>query len=263
MSGPCFHLDDIAYAYHEKKEVISGLSIEVPEGRVTAILGPNGIGKTTFLHIALGWLKPLRGVVSLHDRPLGDYTRRELGRSVSLVPQSEHIAFDYSVLEYVLLGRSPYLKPLAMPGKEDVTAAEGALDEVGIRDLEDKPVHELSGGEAQMMLIARSLAQAPDVILMDEPTSHLDISNKVKVFNLIRRLSGRGVSIIMTSHEPDEAFAVSDFSILIGKSGDVFSGSTPAVMTAENLRIVYGVEIRVERVNGNTHFLWYEGSRGS
>lgn len=261
MNDTCYRLTDISYAYHEDRKVIADLSITLPEGRVTAILGPNGIGKTTFLHLALGWLKPLAGEVSLHGKPLAAYSRRELGRSVSLVPQSEHIAFEYSVLEYVLLGRSPYLKPLALPGPEDVAAAEAALDEVGIRELEGKPVNELSGGEAQMMLIARSLAQEPEVILMDEPTSHLDISNKVKVFNLIRRLSGRGVSVLMTSHEPDEAFAVSDYAVLIGREGDIFAGGTEAVMTAENLHRVYGVEIRLEHVNGSTHFIWYHGSR--
>jgi len=260
MKSPCYGLDGVSYAYHEGKDVISDLSIEVPEGKVTAVLGPNGIGKTTFLHLALGWLKPLEGDVYLQGKSLAGYSRRELGRSVSLVPQSEHIAFEYSVLEYVLLGRSPYLKPLALPGVEDVRAAEQALDEVGIRCLEEKPVNELSGGEAQMMLLARSLAQQSDVILMDEPTSHLDISNKVKVFELIKKLSARGVTVLMTSHEPDEAFAVSQFAILIGRNGDFYAGDTAAVMTAENLKKVYGVDIRLERLNGNTHFIWYHSS---
>jgi len=257
MKEQCFQLDNISYAYHEHRDVLANLSIDIPAGKVTAVLGPNGIGKTTFLHIALGWLKPFKGTVSLLSKPLAEYTRRELGRNVSLVPQSEHIAFDYSVLEYVLLGRSPYLKPLELPGPEDVAAVEEALNEVGIRELEKQPVNELSGGEAQMMLIARSLAQQPEVILMDEPTSHLDISNKVKVFNLIRQLSDRGVSVILTSHEPDEAFAVSDYTILLGKNGSIFSGYTGDVMTAQNLKAVYGIDIRIERVNGNTHFIWY------
>ncbi|MBN2051673.1 MAG: ABC transporter ATP-binding protein [Spirochaetales bacterium] len=258
MKMVCYTLKGVSYAYHTHQEIIRNLSIHVPEGKVTAILGPNGIGKTTFLHIALGWLKPLEGEVTLHGTSLGRYSRRDLGKAVSLVPQNEHISFDYSVLEYVLLGRTPYLRPLALPGDEDVAVAREALETAGIAHLEHKPVHELSGGEAQMMLLARSLAQQPRVILMDEPTSHLDLANKGKVFDLVRSLSFRGVSVLLTSHEPDEAFAVSDFTILIGKGGLVMAGDTPEVMSAENLQRIYGVPIRVEKVNGHTHFIWYQ-----
>lgn len=258
MTGHCYALEGISFAYHEGEPVIRDLSLALPAGGVTAILGPNGIGKTTFLHLALGWLTPAAGLVRLYQKPLGEYTRRELGQAVSLVPQSEHIAFDYSVLEYVLLGRAPYLKPLALPGPRDVEAAERALEEVGIGALADNPVKELSGGEAQMMLIARSLAQEPRVVLMDEPVSHLDIRNRAALFSLIRGLAARGVSVIFTSHEPDEAFAAADYTVLVGRDREIMAGPPEEIMTAANLKRIYGLDIQVSRSGGNTHFIWYK-----
>jgi iron complex transport system ATP-binding protein len=170
---------DVRFVYPANdRPVFPQLTLDIAPGTVTAILGPNGVGKTTLLHLALGWLKPQAGHVALQGRPLGSYSRGEPGRKMGLVPQSEHTAFEYSLLEYVLLGRAPYLKPLEMPGPEDARIALDALARVGLAGWEGRSIARVSGGERQLVLVARALAQQPRFLLLDEPTSHLDLGTR-------------------------------------------------------------------------------------
>ena len=168
--------EQVAFTYTNGKEVLHTLSLDLREGCPTVILGPNGSGKTTLLHIALGWLKPSNGRVLLAGKPLRAYSRRELGQWMGLVPQSEHTPFEYSLLEYVLLGRAPYLHPLAMPEASDYARAQAALERVGMGELSGRSILRLSGGERQLVLVARALAQETRLLLLDEPTSHLDLA---------------------------------------------------------------------------------------
>ena len=197
---------DIAFRYQPHNgPVLRQLALEIQPGTITAILGPNGVGKTTLLHLTLGWLKPEAGQVRLAGKPLGSYSRHELGQWMALVPQSEHMPFDYSVIEYVLLGRAPYLKPLEMPGERDRLIARQAVEQVGLSGLEKRAITRLSGGERQLVLLARALAQQPRLLLLDEPTSHLDLSNKSRLLGLLQQLVAQGVTIMLTTHEPDVA----------------------------------------------------------
>jgi iron complex transport system ATP-binding protein len=239
-----------------KPPVLSGLDVSLAAGHTTAILGPNGAGKTTLLYLALGWLKPWQGEVLLAGERLAAYPRRELGRWVALVPQSEHVPFEYSVLEYVLLGRAPHLPPLATPTERDYAAAFEALEGTGITELYDHSILRLSGGERQLALVARALAQQPRLLLLDEPTTHLDLRNKSSLIGVIRDLKAQGVTILMTSHEPEVVLAVAD-DVLLMEPGRVLAfGTLDEALTAENLSRVYHLPVRIVPVEGKKQVLW-------
>ena len=247
----------VGYTYPAgDKPVMERLDLSIETGTITAILGPNGAGKTTLLHLALGWLRPRNGSVLLYGEPLQDFSRRELGRWMGLVPQSENTPFEYSLLEYVLLGRTPYLAPLAMPSEEDVQISSDKLEEVGLGSLFNRSVTSISGGERQLVLIARALAQQPKILLLDEPTSHLDLSNKGRLVHLLRQLQERGVTIIFTTHEPDVASALATHMVLMRKGEILTTGVTGDVMTGRNLSELYHMSIEVKKIDGKHIVLW-------
>jgi iron complex transport system ATP-binding protein len=236
--------------------VLNDLNLSLKEGRTTAVLGPNGAGKTTLLYLALSWLKPWQGVIRLSEKPIEQYSRRALGQQIALVPQSEYIPFEYTVLEYVLLGRAPYLPPLGMPSHVDEKIAYDALEIVGAADLFDHSMLTLSSGERQLVLTARALAQEPRLLLLDEPTAHLDLSNKYRLLQILKRLQEHGTTILMTTHEPEIALVGSDDAILMEKGHVLISGSTAEVATGENLSSIYRVPVKIIPVEGKNQVVW-------
>jgi iron complex transport system ATP-binding protein len=235
---------------------LQDVSLGIKKGSITTILGPNGVGKSTLLFLAVAWLRPSSGTILLDGHPLADYSRREMGRLIGLVPQREHIPFEYTVLEYVLLGRLPYLQPLEQPGKKDYEVLLAALDQVGLSQLANRSVLRLSGGERQLVLIARSLAQQPRLLLLDEPTLHLDLHNKSRLVALLRRLQADGVTIVMTTHEPELASTLASAVALMKDGRVMFMGSPNEALTGENLSRVYDMQIEVETVAGRRIVLW-------
>jgi iron complex transport system ATP-binding protein len=257
MSAPLLLFEDVGFSYGDDGyRALAEMDLAIEEGEVTAILGPNGAGKTTLLYMALGWLKPQQGRVLLAGKPLGAYTRQQLGRLIGLVPQVEHISFDFSVLDYVLLGRAPYLPPLGMPSGEDYAAAKDAMRLVGISKLAGRSVLSLSGGEKQLVLIARALAQHPRLLLLDEPTTHLDLGNKGRLVELLRELNRSGASIVLTTHEPDVAAVVASRLLLVQNGRVLAGGPVREVMTSAELSRVYGLEVDVTEVQGRPVVLW-------
>lgn len=249
--------DGITFGYQPKKlPVLTHLNLELKAGSITTILGPNGAGKTTLLHLALGLLKPWQGTIHLAERRLGDYSRQELGCWMALVPQGEHLPFEYSVLEYILLGRAPHLPALSMPGEQDYAIAFEALEKSGIRNLYDHSVLALSGGERQLVLVARALTQQPRLLLLDEPTAYLDLHNKSRLIGILRELHAQGVTILMTTHEPEVALAVADQVILMEMGRVLAYGGVEETLTAENLSQVYHIPIRIVSVEGKKQVLW-------
>jgi iron complex transport system ATP-binding protein len=252
MIGAMIYLQDLRFNYDKEAPlVLQDLSLSIPKGSVTAILGPNGCGKTTLLHILLGSLKPLQGEIYLDGKRQNDYSRKAMSQLIGLVPQDEDVPFEFSVLEYVVLGRAPYLGWLDSPSKTDYIVAEASIAEVGIEHLAGRSVPSLSGGERQLARVARALAQEPVLMLMDEPTSHLDISNQGLVLQLVRHLvSKRGKTVVFTTHDPTSAVSIADYVVLLKGGQTVAAGAVDQVITGANLSRVYDTPVEVHRFNG-------------
>lgn len=257
MSDSIIDFDSVVFGYPNSKSlVLDNMTLSILNGGMTAILGPNGAGKTTLLQLVLGWLKPRSGVVRLHSKPLSAYTRREMGQTMSLVPQSEHISFDFSVVDYVLLGRAPYLAPLEQPSQADEIIALEAIETVGISHLAYRSATALSGGERQLVLLARALAQQPKLLLLDEPTSHLDLSNKALLIKLLRKLNQQGVSVLFTTHEPEVASQLADHMVLVRKGKVMGAGDAASVFDSETLSALYGVPVKVVEIESRRIAIW-------
>jgi len=241
----------IRFAYGAARaDVLHGVSMDITAQSVTAVLGPNGSGKTTLLRLLLGLITPQSGQVWLDSRPHGSYSRRQLSRRIGLVPQNEHIVFELSVLEYVLLGRAPYLDLLELPSSADVAVAQRALSALGIADLGQRTVASLSGGEKQLVVVARALAQEPAVFLMDEPTSHLDLANRRRILQVVAKLAAGGKTVLFTTHDPNAAAAVAGEVVLLRRGHVLAAGPTEQVLTVENLSKTYGVDVHVIEFEG-------------
>ncbi len=233
-----------------RRPAVADLSFQIPHGQATAILGPNGAGKSTLLHLLLGLLRPQSGEIHLFGRPLTAYAAAERSRLVALVPQREHMPFAFRVREYLLLGRTPYLSLLAQPRPADQTKADEVLAELGLTALAQREVASLSGGEHQLVLIARALVQDTPVLLLDEPLAHLDLGNRRRVLALLRRLAAEGRTVIFTTHDPQAAAQVAAGALLLRRGRLTFAGPIEAALTAERLSALYNVPLRVRRVDG-------------
>lgn len=246
-------LEGVHFQYSKEDPlVLENLSLQIPSGKVTAILGPNGTGKTTLLHLLLGLLKPTQGRVTVAGEPHKSYSKQTLSQMIGLVPQFETVPFNFSVFEFVLLGRSPYLKPFQLPGDEDLLITSRAIDQAGIGKLEGKPVNEISGGERQLVNIARALAQQTRILLLDEPTAHLDLENQSRILSLLKRMSRSGLTGVLTTHDPSAAIFAADHFVLMDKGNIAAQGGLDEVITPENLSTIYRTPIRVEKTNGYT-----------
>lgn len=252
MTGaPILSVRDLRFGYGSGgPDALSGLTLEIPAGTTTVILGPNGAGKTTLLHVLLGLLSPRGGEVWIAGRRQGEWTRREASRLVAMVPQNEYVPFDFSVLEYVLMGRSPHISMLGMPAAGDYAVAVESLEALGLSHLWHRPVPELSGGERQLVTLARALAQQAPILLLDEPAAHLDLANRMRLLGLIDMLAGRGSTVVFTTHDPGAAAPVARRVVLMREGRVLASGPTGAMLTSENLSATYGVPVRVALVEG-------------
>ena len=249
-------LSNLRFSYETNlRDVISGLSLDIPAGSIAAILGPNGAGKSTLLHIILGILTPQDGRILIDGKDLSSYSRREMSRLVGLVPQIEHIPFEFSVMEYVLLGRAPYLGILQMPSEEDYQIVAEIIQATKLTHLAHRPVLDLSGGERQMVLLARALAQQPRILLLDEPTSHLDLSNKGHILQILRDQAEQGVTVIFTTHDPYTAVLSARYLILMREGRILDTGPMEKVLKSEKLTSTYGVPVRVVDVKGQSVIL--------
>ncbi len=267
MSAPILSIRHLTFGYYPGQPVLQDVHFSLQPSRVVVVLGANGAGKTTLLSLLLGWLTAWSGEIALQGTPLPQLSARERGRCMALVPQSEHTPFDYTALEYVLMGRAPHLPPLGMPSASDIEMAQQALAQVGIAPLAGRPVPQLSGGERQLMLLARALTQisptngeapdnAPRLLLLDEPTAHLDLHNKARLIAIMRRLRDAGVTLLMTNHEPDVALAVADDVLLMAAGATPQFGAAEQVITADALSRLYQLPIRLIEVDGRKRVLW-------
>ena len=257
MMNPILEFEEVTFGYSRNAEaVVKSLQFNLRRGKMTAILGSNGAGKTTLLHLALGILTPWQGMIRLEGQDLHSYTRREIGKRIALVPQMEQMVFEYSVLDFILMGRAPHLPTLGQPGEEDVQSAFQALKRVGIEELWDHSLSALSGGERQLVLIARALTQEPQILLLDEPTAHLDLHNSANLVQLFRQLKSQGVTLVITSHDPQIVYAVAD-DVLLLKGGRVLAyGQLGDTLNESLLSELYRLPIRVHDLDGKKVVQW-------
>ena len=236
---------DLTFAYNGT-DVIKGVDLSAERGEILAIIGPNGAGKTTLLKLLAGIIRPRKGIVLLGGHDIRRVPPRSRARMVGLVPQSESNAWPITVEQMVALGRAPHRGWLMPLTSRDRTIIEEVLGITGLDTLRDRPVTALSGGERQLALIARALAQQPGVLLLDEPTAHLDLRHQSEVMGLLRRLAHReGLAVVMTSHDVNQAAMYADRMALLAE-GEIKAAGTPRrVLRPELLADVYGVQVAV------------------
>jgi iron complex transport system ATP-binding protein len=227
------------------RRIFESLDLDLAPGEIVCLLGPNGCGKTTLLQCVAGLLQLQHGIVRLAGEDVTRLGARQVAQRIGFVFQDHQGVFPYRVRDVVAMGRSPHLGWLARPGQADLRICEEALTRVGMGHIADHPYTQLSGGERQLVLIARSIAQGTSVLLLDEPTAHLDYGNQIMVLATMRRLAAEGLALLVATHAPNQALAVGTRIAMLRDGKWVAVGPADQVMTAENLRRLYGVNVRI------------------
>ena len=237
---------NISFSYEKDSPIVfENISFSIEKGDVLCVLGPNGTGKTTLIKCINGLHKVNEGEINLNGSNIQSLSFKDISRIVGYIPQGHVPSFPFKVFDVVLMGRSPYVNITSSPREKDREIAMNALETLGIEDLRDKSYTNLSGGERQLVFLARVLAQEPDLLILDEPTNHLDFGNQIKLLEIIEQLSKLGLAVIMSSHYPDHAFlAASKVAIMKDKSFIDF-GTPDEVLSEENLKSAYGIDVKL------------------
>lgn len=238
---PIITVNDLHFSY-PKRPVLEGIDFTLRRGEVVSLLGPNGCGKSTLIRLILKLINASRGEIWLNDKTLHRYSHREIAEHIAYIPQYHNVPFNYSVLEMVIMGRVSKLGFFAAPSARDYTIAHEALERVGIADLAKRPFGQLSGGQKQMVLLARALTQGVDTFIMDEPVSGLDYGNQIRLLELIVSLSTQGYTFLKTTHYPDHALLVSSRVAVMNHGKIIADGLPEEVITPDMIHDVYGIE---------------------
>jgi iron complex transport system ATP-binding protein len=229
------------------------VSFELGGGEVMCVLGPNGGGKTTLFRTILGLLDKHSGSIALDGKAIESLSRNEIARQIGYVPQGHTGYFAYTVRDFVLMGRTAHVGIFSTPSKNDLAVADRALDSLGMAHLAERPITEVSGGERQLALVARALAQEPRLLVLDEPTASLDFGNQVRVLERIAGLARTGISILFSSHDPDHAFLCAQRALLLAEGRALEIGVPRDVIRADTLQRLYGVSVQVLPLAGGGH----------
>jgi iron complex transport system ATP-binding protein len=248
---------DVKGVYFKHKDqtldVLKGISFKAEKGGLTTILGPNGSGKTTLFKCISGLWKYYKGEIKVDGIIIDKLSFKKRARLFSVVPQEHEPPFPYSVFDVVLMGRASYIGVFSSPGKKDYEKAEEALKTVGIEHLKNIPYTKISGGERQLTLIARAIAQEAPVMLLDEPTSHLDFRNQINILKKIKEIANmRGITVVMTLHDPNLAGLFSDKVVVINSGSKVAEGLPKDIITEELIKRVYDIEIKKADIDGKS-----------
>lgn len=242
------HFENLHFSYDET-EILHGVSADLPAGDIYALFGPNGSGKTTLLKCLAGLMKPQKGGIAICGQAMCKAKPREVSRLLSYVPQEHQLSFPFSVREIVLIGRTPHLGGVRGPKAEDVQMAEAAITQVGISELSERPYTQLSGGQRQLVMIARALAQDTPVVILDEPTSALDFKNQIHIWKMLSMLKEQGKTVIVCTHDPNHVLWFCDTVLVLCQGRLLRQGPVREVMVNELLNQLYG---DICEMSGNT-----------
>lgn len=243
--GVVLSVNNLSFSYEPESPVWSGISLKVHSGEILSLLGPNGTGKTTLMRCMAGLETAGSGHINVEGTPIGKLSRKKAAQSIAFVPQMHNPVFAFSAIDVVVTGRTAHLSTFGAPSASDYEIARDAMNTFGIADLADKPYNETSGGERQLILFARAIAQQSRILLLDEPTSHLDFGNQIRILELIKKMAERGLAIVMTTHFPDHALAYSKRTVLIADQVMQGYGPTTEVITPMALTRLYGMNVEI------------------
>jgi iron complex transport system ATP-binding protein len=254
-------IENVGFSYRKRK-ILKNISFWVNQGQICGLLGPNGSGKTTLLKCMNGILRHDTGDISIHDRQLADLSREEIAKWIAVVPQELKVVFAFTVAQIVLMGGSGRFGISGIPKTQDRQQANAVLEELGIGHLGHRRYNELSGGEKQMVLIARALFQEADILLLDEPISHLDFKRQHMIMELIKRITrDRNLAILITLHDPNIAGRYCDRLIMLNKGRILHQGARDSIFHAKSLESIYGMRIRIEHTAIGTPFALPDDAR--
>lgn len=251
-------VDHLRFSYDEKVNVLKDITFRADSGEVLAVLGPNGVGKSTLFQCLLGFLKPSEGTVELEGRDVQSMTNSERAKAIAYIPQSAAPVFNYTVMDIVTMGMTGQMGMFESPGPRHRERAMETLRSLGMEHLAYRGCNQISGGERQLMLLARALVQEAKILLMDEPTANLDYGNSYRVMERICELGKRGFTVIFSSHEPGHALRYAD-RVLALLGGTVLTEGAPLEVLEEDiLAKLYGIPVAVREVDVNGS--WYHVS---
>ncbi|MDD5358669.1 MAG: ABC transporter ATP-binding protein [Sulfurovaceae bacterium] len=234
-------IKNLHFAY-SKKKILNGIDFNINRGEVVSLLGPNGCGKSTLIRLMLKLMNTDSGDILLNQKDIRNYSHKEIASHVAYIPQYHSVPFNYSVLEMVMMGRVSKLGLFAMPSKKDYDIAHESMRKIGIENLANQAFGQLSGGQKQMVLLARAFTQEVDTFIMDEPVSGLDYGNQIRLLETISKLSDQGYTFLKTTHYPDHALMVSSRVVVMNGGKIIANGNPKDVINPDMINSVYGVE---------------------
>ena len=237
-------VQDLSFRYGGGRMIFHDVNFSMERGEVLSILGTNGAGKSTLLNCIANLFRPASGRILLDGKPMSSMSMTEVARIIGYVPQIHIPSYAYTVREFTVMGRTPYIGAFSKPSKEDYRIADEALERMRISHLRDKVYTEISGGERQQVAIARVITQQPQIILLDEPTAHLDYGNQYRVVRMVKELAGEGYAVIMTTHNPDHAIILDGKVAILDKNGVLGVGHAAETLTSDMLTGLYGLRVK-------------------
>ncbi len=253
LTEPLISLENVSFGY-TRNPVLKDISLSIGRGEIVTLLGPNGCGKSTLIKVMLGMLKPSQGRVAYEGCAVSHLGARHLAREIAYVPQLHRSAFPYLVIDVALMGRIPHKTFFFKYSKHDLDIAYDALRRLSILHLAERPYTEISGGERQLTIIARALAQEARTLIMDEPASGLDYGNQLRLLEQISGLAGEGYTFIKSTHSPEHALWIADRAVMIKEGAVMADGRCDDVVNNENLFRLYNAKVDVVRVDGSFRF---------